>query len=94
MTDANIEQYRKTLRKCWERSPGKAWEPKSINDPRGRGFIDWAVGAGYLRIVDGRCMFERLPNSMLDWTEAGRLVMEAQSDSVAVFHRAAVRETV
>lgn len=58
-----------TLRECWRRSPGKAWEP---NGGTSSNIIRRFVDAGYLRIVDGRCGFERFKDAMVTWTEAGR----------------------
>ena len=67
-------KQREVLAKCWKQSPGKAWEPRGgTNIPIIKAFVE----AGYLRIVDGRCGFEAFKDSMVTWTEAGTVAMEA-----------------
>jgi hypothetical protein len=63
------------LTTCFERAEGKAWEPKNPNHP----FLERAIEAGYLRRVDGRCGYELFHLSMVTWTEAGRIAMEASA---------------
>lgn len=60
--DANL------LAKCWEKSGGRAWEPRDPKSP----FFDRMIEAGYLRREDGRCGFEAFKDSHITWTEAGR----------------------
>lgn len=59
---------------AWQRTGGKAWEPPcGTNHPA----IQKLVKAGYVRITDGRCMFERMKDVMCVWTEAGKRACEA-----------------
>lgn len=68
------DKFEKLLRECWRRSGGKAWEPSRI---KGHPFFDWATEAGYLKVVDGRCGFEKIKDAMVSWTDAGRIAMTA-----------------
>jgi hypothetical protein len=61
-----------TLKKCWEISQGKAWEPANTKHP----FFERMTEAGFLRIVDGRCGFEAIKDALADWTPAGQLAMQ------------------
>lgn len=59
------------LRLCrvYTRSNGKAFTPRDHRDT-----ADWAdrmIAGGFLRRVNGRCMFEIIPDAMLAFTEAG-----------------------
>lgn len=64
-----------TLKECWKRSPNKGWEPKGgANTP----YIKKFVEAGFLKVADGRCGFEKIKDAMVTWTEAGRKAMETQ----------------
>lgn len=65
------------LAKCYEDYAGKAWEPK---DPQA-GAIRWAVAEGFLRRLDGRCMFEAFKDSHVGWTLAGEMAIKAVIDS-------------
>lgn len=60
------------LRNLYEKSKGKAWEPR---DPSSK-FLKRMVDAGYLRRVDGRCGFERFKDSHIAWTELGLKEMQ------------------
>lgn len=73
------ESERQQLHKVWLRTKGQAWEPPN---PRHE-MITRLVSEGYLKRVDGRFLFERFKDSMLDWTDAGRQAMEAIDAAVA-----------
>ncbi len=71
MSEVEISQTQ--LEKLWRRTSGKGWEPASgTQNP----LIQSAVKKGYLRIVDGRCGFERFKDSHVVWTEAARTALE------------------
>lgn len=63
------------LRRAYRESGGKAYEPRNITGPS----VKLAIAAGYVRLVDGRCGFERLKDAMLDWTDAGRKALETSN---------------
>jgi len=68
LTDREFE----ILKKCWRHSPNQGWEPRGgTNTPNIRKFVE----AGYLRVVDGICGFERLKNVMVTWTAPARRLM-------------------
>ncbi len=52
-----------------------AWEPADPRHP----VINQLVEAGYLRRVHGRCGFEAFKESMVKWTEAGRVAVGIQN---------------
>lgn len=60
------------LTAIFEKSGGSPWEPKDYRHP----FILSAIDAGYLKRVDGRFGFERFKDSLLTFTDAGRLAIE------------------
>lgn len=68
LTDAEFE----IVKKCWRHSPAQAWEPRGgTRTPNIRRLVE----AGYLRVVDGICGFERLKDAMVTWTEPARRLM-------------------
>lgn len=71
MSDVEITQTQ--LEKLWRMSEGKGWEPKGGTDLP---LIQSAVKKGFLRVVDGRCGFERFKDSHVVWTEAARTALE------------------
>lgn len=68
-----------SLRRLYEITGGKAWEPPEPNHPKVVALID----AGYVRRVDGRCGFERFKDSMLAWTDAGRAAIGTRDEQSA-----------
>lgn len=69
-----IENFVEVLRKGYiDRGLVKGWEPPNIKSPP----IVWAVKEGYLRITNGRCGFEVIPDCFVVWTDAGKRVMES-----------------
>lgn len=66
------ERELSVLRTCFERFGAKGWEPRGgTNTPIIRKFVE----TGYLKIIDGRCGFERLKDAMVTFTEAGRTAL-------------------
>lgn len=64
------------LKILWSRTGAKgifAWEP-----PGGTRHVQIVelVERGFVKIVDGRCMFERIKDSMVKFTDAGRLALQ------------------
>lgn len=68
-----------TLARCFEQYGGHGWEPKDTQAPA----IVWAIEEGFLRRLDGRCLFEAFKDSHVGWTLAGRMAMQAHIDSRA-----------
>lgn len=60
-----------SLRKLFERTGGKAWEPPTPNYP----WIVKMIEAGYLRRCDMRCGFEAFKDAGLTFTDAGRRML-------------------
>ena len=69
---AHIAQFRRILKKCWDKSGGKSWEPPTTQNE----FFDWAIQEGYVRRADGRFGVERFKDSFVVWTEAGKVALE------------------
>jgi hypothetical protein len=57
------------------RTQGRAWEPPAPNHP----WLRKLTEAGVLRRCDMRCGFEAFKETGLEWTEAGRLVVELRA---------------
>lgn len=78
------------LKKLFERSGGKGWEPPcGAKDPN----ITELVRRGYLKIVDGRCGFERMKDAMVIWTDAGRSALSLPDAGWRPTHRHLKRGT-
>lgn len=77
--DAFTEKDLALLRKCLEASNGESWAPRDPGNP----FFDRAVKAGYVVRRDGICIFERIRNAVIAWTEAGVEACRAGVDPVA-----------
>lgn len=74
MTEQNkVDPYLEVLRIGYhDRGLIHGWEPPDIKSL----LIVWAVKEGYLRITNGRCGFEIIPNSFVVWTDAGKRAMQ------------------
>ena len=73
LDETKIDRYLEVLRVGYQdRGLVKGWEPPDIESAP----IAWGVREGYLRVVNGRCGFEIIPNSFVVWTDAGKRVME------------------
>nr|WP_312970655.1 hypothetical protein [Brucella intermedia] len=67
------EREMSVLRTCFEQFGAKGWEPRGgTNTPIIRKFVE----TGYLKVIDGRCGFERLKDAMVTFTEAGRQALK------------------
>lgn len=72
-TKMSTEKMSGYMARLWDRTGGKAWEPPNTKHE----IIEWGVANGYLRRVDGRCMFERFKDSHVTWTEAAKVAFGA-----------------
>lgn len=68
LTDSDVA----LLRRIYAHTGGKAWEPKAGTHLP---FFDRAIAAGYVRRVDGRCLFERFKDSHIAFTHAGHAAL-------------------
>lgn len=64
----------KDVRKLWERSKGKAFEPKVYTNA----FIEYLLKEGWMRRCDMRCMFEAFRDTGLAWTGAAKAYFELE----------------
>lgn len=62
-----------SLRRIWRETGGRPWAPRNPTGPQ----VALFVATGWVRRIDGRCGFERLPEAMLEWTVAGKFAMRA-----------------
>ncbi|SFZ85974.1 hypothetical protein SAMN02983003_3146 [Devosia enhydra] len=64
------------LRKVYSRMGDAAWEPQDARSP----LIEKAIKSGFMARSDGRCGFERLRDSHVRFTMAGRMALQAVAE--------------